>query len=116
MGVRLGHPIFADIPVDIEIGNHALFNELGLHKVAGQHNALALVHLARNGELDLARKLRILSLLGGLDRVPELFAVGKLRRRTFRQHHFGMNDTILVREVMVTVEPLIVQAFGCTVG
>ena len=83
-----------------------------LDEVAGQLDALALVHLARDCELDLARKLRILALLCRLDRVPELLAVGKLGRRAFGQHHFGMNDAGLVGEVMVAVEPLIVQPFG----
>ena len=27
-----------------------------------------------------------------------------------------MNDAILVGEVMVTVEPVIVESFGCTIG
>jgi hypothetical protein len=63
--------------MDIQVGDHALFDELGLRKVARQLDALRLSHLARNGELDLAGKLRVLALLGRLDRVPELFAVAK---------------------------------------
>ena len=77
MSMRLGLAVGADIPMDIEIGDHALFDELGLDEVAGQLDALFLGQLARNGELDLARKLRVLALLGGLDRVPQL-----LRGRT----------------------------------
>jgi hypothetical protein len=72
--------------------------------------------LARNGEFDLAGKLRVLALLGGLDRVPELFSVGKFLRRAFRQHHFGMDDSVLVGEIMVTVEPVVVQPFGPAIG
>lgn len=64
---------------------------------------LFLGQLARNGEFDLAGKLRVLALLGGFDRVPELFAVGKFLRRAFRQQHFGMDDAVLVGEVMVAV-------------
>ena len=116
MCVRLGQPVLADIPMYVEIGNHALVDELSLHKVAGQRNALALVHLARDCELDLARKLRVLSLLCCLDRVPEFFPVGKLRRRILGQQHFGMNNAVLVSEVVITVEPLIVQPFACAIG
>jgi hypothetical protein len=78
--------------MDIEVGDHALFDELGLGKVAGQLDALFPGQLARNGEFDLAGKLRVLALLGSLDRVPQLFAVGELLGRALRQHHFGMDD------------------------
>lgn len=39
-------------------------------------DALFPGQLTRNGEFDLAGKLRVLAPLGGLDRIPELFAVG----------------------------------------
>ena len=53
MGVRLGLAIRADIPMHIEISDHALIDKLALNKVAGEIDALGLVHLSRNGELDL---------------------------------------------------------------
>jgi hypothetical protein len=116
MGVGLGLAVRANIPMDIEVGDHALFDELGLGKLARQLDALFLGQLARNGEFDLAGKLRVLALLGGLDRIPELFAVGKFLRRAFRQHHFGMDDPVLVGEVMVAVEPFVVQPLGSAIG
>ena len=114
--MRLCLTVLADIPMDIEVSNHALVDKLGFDKVAGQRNPLARAHLARNRELDLARKLRILSLLGGLDSVPEPFAVSKLGRRAFGQQHLRVDNAVLVREVMVAVEPLIVQPFGSAIS
>jgi hypothetical protein len=64
MGVGLGLAVRADIPMDIEVGDHALFDELGLGKLARQLDALFPGQLARNGEFDLAGKLRVLALLG----------------------------------------------------
>jgi hypothetical protein len=40
----------------IEVGDHAPIHEFGLHEVAGELDALALTHLARDGEFDLAGK------------------------------------------------------------
>jgi hypothetical protein len=77
MGMRLWHPVLADVPMHIQIGDHALIDEFGLREVAGQLDALRLRHLARNGELDLAGKLRVLAHLERLDIVPEPFAVAK---------------------------------------
>ena len=56
------------------------FNELGLHKLACQLDALLLGQFARNGEFDLAGKLRVLALLGGFDLIPQCRAVGKFVR------------------------------------
>jgi hypothetical protein len=54
MGMGLGHPICTNIPMHIEVGDHAQTYELGLHEVAGELDALCLCHLAWNGEFDLA--------------------------------------------------------------
>ena len=116
MRVRLGHAVGADIPMHIEIGDHAAIDELVAHEVAGQLDALLLGHLARDRELDLARKLRVDPLLGRLDLVPQLFAVGEMLGRAVRQHHFGMDDARLVREVVVPVEPLVVQPRRRAIG
>jgi hypothetical protein len=70
MGMGFGHAVFADIPVYIEIGDHAPIHEFGLHEVAGQLDALRLTHLARDGELDLAGKLGVLADFERLDIVP----------------------------------------------
>jgi hypothetical protein len=60
MGMGLRHPVLADVPMHIQVGDHALIDKLGLREVAGQLDALRLRHLARNGELDLAGKLGVL--------------------------------------------------------
>ena len=54
MRVGLGEPVGADVPMDIEVGDHALFDELGLGKLAGQLDALFFGQLAWNREFDLA--------------------------------------------------------------
>ena len=47
MGMRPGEAVFADVPMDIEIGDHALVDEVVLHEVASQFDALCLVQFAR---------------------------------------------------------------------
>src|SRR3546814_21035865 len=53
MRVRLRQPVGTDIPMDIEIGDHAPVDELGLYKITSELDALFLRHLARDRELDL---------------------------------------------------------------
>ena len=109
MGVRFGEPIGSHIPVHIEIGDHAAIDELALHEVARQFDAVGLVHLARDGELDLARELRVLSLLGGLDVIPQPFAVMPFVGCMLGEQDFGMDDAGLVGEVVATFQPLVVK-------
>jgi hypothetical protein len=116
MRVRLGLAVLADIPMDIEIGDHALLYELDLHELACQLDVFLLRQFAGQGDLDLAGKLGILALFGSFDRVPQGSAVGEGFGRALGQHHFGMKDACLVGEVMVAVDPLIVQPFACTIG
>ena len=85
MGMGLGVAVLGKIPMHIQIGDHALIDEFRLCEVAGKGNPLFLAHLARNGEFDLARKLRILAHLECLHIVPEAFAVGPDFGRTVRQ-------------------------------
>jgi len=77
MSGRLGLSVGALIAMHIEIGDYALRDELRPHEVARKLDPLRLIHLARNGEFDLARQLRILALLDRLDVVPELVALGQ---------------------------------------
>ncbi len=116
MGVGLGLAVRADVPMHIEIGDHAAIDHLALDECAGELNGLGLIQLARKGELDLARQLGVLARLAGLDRVPQPFTVRPLLRRAVRQHHLGMDDAGLVGEVMVAIQPLVVQPRGGTIG
>jgi len=81
----LGNAVFAHIPMHVEIGDHAPIHEFAPSEVAGQFDALALTHLARNGEFDLAGKLGVLADFERLDIVPEPFAGRPCLRRIFRQ-------------------------------
>ena len=112
----VGLAVFADIPMDIEIGDNAFLDELGLHEFARQLDVVFLRQLAGQGEFDLASKLRILALFGGLDRVPQSGPVGEGFGRAFRQHHSGMKDARLVGEIMGPVDPLIAQSLASTIG
>jgi len=116
MGVGLCLAILANIPMDIEIGDHAFLHELGFHEFARQLDVVFLRQLAGKGELDLAGELGILALFGSLDRVPQSGPVGKGFGRAFGQHHFGMKDACLVGEIMGSVDALIVQSLACAIG
>src|SRR3546814_12506621 len=87
MGMGFGESVGPDVPMDIEVGDHACINELALHKVAGKLDALRLDHLAGACELDLAGELRILAFLYGLDIIPKLLAVTLIRLGARAQHH-----------------------------
>ena len=59
MGMGLGEAVRADVPMDIEVGDHTALDKFSLHKVASQVDALLLGQLTRNREFDFARKLRV---------------------------------------------------------
>ena len=116
MRVRLGLAIGTDIPMDVDVGDHPAIDEFALDEIARQRDALLLRHLARNGEFDLARELRIFALLSRLDLVPKGRAIGQALGRTFGQHHLAVDDARLIRKVMRGPQPLVVQSLGRTVG
>ena len=112
----LGMPSSAEIPMHIEIGDHAPIDEFAPNEVAGEFNALCLRHLARNGEFDLAGKLGIFADFERLDIVPEPFAVAPSLRRILRQHHLGMDDAALGGEIVAAIKPLVAQPRARAVG
>ena len=116
MRMRLGLTVLADIPMDIEIGDHAARDEFLSHEVTGQCDALGLGHLARKGELDFARQLRVLALFECLDIVPQPLAVREMFGRAVGQHDLAVHDAGLVGEVMGAIEPLVVQLLGGAIG
>jgi hypothetical protein len=70
MGMGFGHAVFGRVPMHIQIGDHAPIDEFAPNEVAGQFDAVALIHLARDGEFDLAGKLGVLADFERLDIVP----------------------------------------------
>jgi hypothetical protein len=100
----------------VEIGDHALFDELALHKIASEFDALRLAHLTRDGEFHLAGKLRVPADLAGFYGIPECGAVAELLGRTLRQHDLGMDHARLVGEVVMAPEPLVGEPRGRPVG
>ena len=100
----------------IEIGDHAPLDEFAPHKVAGELDALCLRHLARDGEFDLAGKLRIFPDFERLDIVPEPFAVAPGLRGVLRQHYFGMDDAALAGKIMTAIKPFVAQPRTRAVG
>src|SRR3546814_7162598 len=77
MRVRLGLAVLAHVPMHIEVGHHAAFDELLFDELAGELAALLLVQLARNRDIDFAGKLRVLALLAGLHPVPHGRAIDR---------------------------------------
>ncbi len=75
-----------------------------------------MVEFARDCELDLAGKLRVDPLLTHLDLVPKPLAVGQMIRRALGQHHLGMNDASLVREIVMPLDPLVMEPRCRTIG
>src|SRR3546814_5789767 len=71
MRVGLGASIPPHVPMHIHVRDHAAFHELLFDKIAGELDALLLVQLARNRELHLAGKLRVLTFLASLDLIPQ---------------------------------------------
>jgi Conjugal transfer protein TraD len=114
--VWFGHAVFAEIPMHIEIGDHAPLHEFGPDEVAGEFNALCLRHLSRDGEFDLAGKLGVFPDFERLDIVPEPFSVAPCLRRIFGQHHFGLDDAALSRKIVTTLKPVVAQPRGGAVG
>lgn len=88
VGVRLGLSISADVPMHIEVGDHAARDELVPDKVPREINALGLIKLARNGELDLAGKLGIAPLLASLNRIPQALPFVELFGRILWRQNF----------------------------
>jgi hypothetical protein len=100
MGVRFGQTVRPHVPMHIEVRDHPPIDELALHKIPRQLDALRLVHLSWYRELDLPSELGVLPLLAKFDLVPQGFPVLPALRRALRGHHLGMHHAALVREVM----------------
>ena len=83
MRVRLGAAVLRLVPMHVEVRDHSAIDELLFDELAGELDALLLVQLARDRELDLAGKLRVLALLAGLDLVPQRRAIIQTLRRAF---------------------------------
>ena len=116
MGMGFGHAVFAEIPMHIEIGDHASIHEFAPSEVAGEFDALALRHLAGDCEFDLASQLGIFPDFERLDIVPEPFSVAPCLRRILRQHHLGMDDSALPRKIVAAIKPLVAQPRARAVG
>ncbi len=107
--MRLGPAVGADVPMHIQVGDHAARDELPLDKVARQFDSLALVEFARESELDFAGQLGVFPLLGRFDGVPQAFALPQLLGNAGGRHHLGMDDAALVGKIVMAVEPLVVK-------
>src|SRR3546814_17373496 len=54
MGVWLGFAVSADIPMNIEVGDHPALDQLATYKDTGKPDSLLMVQLAREGKLNFA--------------------------------------------------------------
>src|SRR3546814_11440734 len=75
MGVGFGLAIGTDIPMDVEVGDHAAVDNFARDELARERDALLLRHLARDRELDLPCKLRILAPFARPDFPPQPLAI-----------------------------------------
>ena len=94
----------------VEVGHHAARHELLAHKIPRQPDRLCLAQLARQGNLDVARELRVAALLPRLHLVPQRAAIPPARRRPVRQHDLPMHHAGLEGVVVVAVQLVVVQA------
>src|SRR3546814_12218952 len=95
MRMRLGFAVDADVPMHVEIGDHAAFDELTLDELARERDPLLVRPLARDGELDLAGELPLLALLDRLHLGPQRFAVVPTPGRLLLPPHLVMDDARL---------------------
>ena len=68
--VRLQLAIRRPAPMHVQVRHHAARDELLAHKILRQPDRLRLGQLTRQGNLDVARKLRVLTLFARLHLVP----------------------------------------------
>lgn len=116
MGVGLGPAVFADVPMDIEVGDHALGDKFPFDEIPRQFDALAFVQFARNRELDLAGELGVLAFLGGFDRVPKRFTFPERIGNALGRYHLGMNDAALAHEIVMAIETPVIEPRGRAIG
>ena len=100
----------------VEVRHHAARDELALHEVARQGDAVRALHLARDRELHLARQLGVTALLAALDLVPQRRAVVQPFRRADGEQDFRIDDTGLGREIVHALEALVGQLRRRAVG
>ncbi len=116
MGVRLRRPVCRVIPMHVEVRHHATLDELAIHEVARERYTILAPHLARDREFHFARQLRVFALLGCLDLVPKRRAIAEAIRRTLRQQDLRMHDARLRREILRTLQPVVLQLGSRTIG
>jgi hypothetical protein len=91
----------------VEVRDHPAINKLLLHEIARERDALLLVHFARDRELHLAGKLRVLALL------PASTSFHKVAR-SFKRSGAPSGNMIsewvarLVAEIVIAPKPLVV--------
>ena len=119
MGMGFGHAVLAHIPMHVEIGDHAPIHEFGPNEVAkAEFDALALTHLARDGEFDprgreAAASFRTSNASTSFQSRSRSFHA---LRRIFQQHHLGMDDAALGGKIVAAIEPLVAQPRTRPVG
>ncbi len=83
-----------------EVGDHALRYELAVDVLAQEFDALRKCQLDRQAELDGTRKLRVFTLLGSFDAIPEELPVVYPGGRGCRRAYLREFDPRFVRVVM----------------
>ena len=93
VGMGFAFAIGTDVQMHTHIRNHPPGHKGLRRKIPSRFDGLGVGKLPGNGELDLATKARILSLLTCLDLVPQHFAACPFRLGALRQQNFRMEDS-----------------------
>jgi hypothetical protein len=71
MCMRRGLPVRAEVPMHIQVGDHAARDELVSHELACEPDPFFRVELAWNRAFDFARQLRIFANFNGFGFIPQ---------------------------------------------
>ena len=96
-------------PVHGDVGDHALGDQVLLHKGADQVPALIKIKFVRQRQEDLLGGHGVLAPLRSLDGVPQGCAVPVGLRGVIWCHDFSVLDPVLVGEVKLHGQPVIAQ-------
>ena len=114
--VRVMVPLVAVRRMQRDVGHHAVIDKGGAHEAMHQVAPRGVGQLMRQGQFDIAGKLRVLALLGGLDAVPQPRPLAHPCRCVLR----GKDRRIQYATAAAVVEgepgALVEDQFACPVG
>jgi hypothetical protein len=101
---------------DAKVGHHPLGDELRRDEFPHQRQTFPGVQLDGQSNFDHPRQLRILSELGGLDTIPQCFAVPYPRRNALGRHNLRVHDRALTDIVVGDAVTLVSQQIAGSIS